>query len=222
MSNAGGKVLYFIRLIGICSVLGLALAAQSATLYDMRQTNWTEYDSEELREHFSLRRDYVELQAAAVASFGRVKDADGEAITRRMTGWRAGAFLYVLPTLAIGGQMEKLTAKDQNAQMLSTLKRDMWAVAAKWTITPNTEPKLYALLGVGQAKYSTRFALAKKDLDEHSPVVMLGLGADIKVWRGLRVQGEYQLQYDTRRWDNFVLTGPWARHNFSASVAYRF
>ena len=219
---AGCKVFYFIRLMSICLVLCLSAAAWSATLYDMRQTNWNEYESEQLAERLSLRRDYVEFQAAAVASFGSVKDADGSAITHRMTGWRGGAFWYVLPTVAIGGQMEKVTAHDQNAEMLTTLKRDMWAVVSKWTFTPNTEPKLYTLFGVGQAKYSTRFPLAKKDLDDHSTVVILGLGADIRVWRGLHVQGEYQFQYDTKRWDNFVLTGPRARHDFSANIAYRF
>ncbi len=167
-------------------------------------------------------RPWLEIQDHALASFGAVKDADNSEITRRMTGWRATALLPLSSVFAVGAQVEKLKAHDMATSMITPIKRDSWAALLRITLTPNTEPQLYLLLGAGQAKYKSKFPLQTHTLDGSTPLLLLGAGIDIKIWKGLHVLGEYQLQAETRRWKNFVLTGPDTRSELSAAVSWRF
>lgn len=170
----------------------------------------------------SKRRVRVEVQAAMVASAGSVKDREGETVTGFMDGFQGRAFLYLGPAIALGVQLEDLSAQDQRTEKIVPIKRKMWAALVQWTLTPETVPQLYVLAGAGRARYRTHFPLARTNLDANSSVWLVGVGANLRIWQALYLLGEYQFQYDTKRWDNFVLTGPLVRHHFSAGISYRF
>lgn len=165
---------------------------------------------------------YVQLQASIVSSFGTIKDAEGSAVVRKMEGWRTSAFVRVYRTLSVGAQFEKLSEKDQRTNLITPIKQQTWAALVKWTITPDTQPQLYIVAGAGQTKYSSRFPLARNTLDGHSMSWIGAIGADIRIWRTLHLQGEYQLQYDTKPWKNFALTGPRTRQSLSAALSIQF
>lgn len=201
--------LIFVLLLGLCPVI-----CHSAG-YDM-------FDIEGEEEAAARNAIYIELQAAGVASFGQINDADENTITGVMQGWRAGGFVHVSRWIALGGQVEELSAQDQRTNMLEPIKRHLWAGLVKWTLTPNTNPKVYAVFGAGQVQYRTKFPLQKHDLNAKSTVMLCGLGADINIWKGLHLLGEYTIQWDINQWRNFALDATRERHTFAAAMAYEF
>ena len=182
----------------------------------------TNDDLEELPQKPSARFLHLEIQASAVASLGNIKDKGGRIVSRQMNGYRGTGFLHLGRWLALGGQIEKLNDKDRRTDIIKPIKREMWSVLLKWTLTPETEPKFYAVLGAGQAQYQSGLYLRNRRLDAKSPVLVGGLGIDIRIWKGLRLLGEYQLHYDTKKWQEFMMNGPHERHEFSAALAYLF
>lgn len=180
------------------------------------------FDIEAEQEETVARRPRVEVQAAAVASFVSVCDREEETVLAAMSGWRVSVFWHMSRWVALGAQLEELTEQDQQTRLITPIKHQTQAALVKWTLTPDTEPKVYALLGLGRGRYRSKFPLRSQTLDAKSTVLLAGLGIDMHIWKGLHAVGEYQLQFDTNRWQNFALTATPDRHHFSAGLAYCF
>lgn len=195
-----------------------ALSARTNPLYLYR----AEEDLAVSDRRESPRAIWLELRAGPVVSWGQVKDKKADTVSRQMQGWNGSLFLHLSRWIALGAQIEKLDEKDQQTTLIKSIKRDMWAGLLKWTLTPETEPKIYTILGLGKAQYHSRFLLRDRKLDFQTLTLIAGLGVDIHIWKGLYLLGEYQLHYDMKQWDTFVMNGPHDRHEFSAAISLRF
>lgn len=167
-------------------------------------------------------RPYVELQAAPVFSYGDMTDAAGYNISSIMCGGQGRMLVYVKEYLALGAEGAILHAADMQTHLISRIKRTQWGLVAKGILTPNTEPKVYLIFGIGQVKQQTQFALRSHLLYDRSTVLSVGAGVDIPIWKSLRFGGEYMSRYNTHLWNNFALEGPRWRHEVAANFIVLF
>lgn len=163
-----------------------------------------------------------EIAAAAAASFGTVKDADGYVLSQLMYGARGSVWVHLSDSIAAGAEMQMLRAADKRTPFLAYIRRRSTAVLLRWTITPQTEPGLYILAGAGRVRNQSAFELYHADLDADSRIWIAGAGGKLRLGRGWTLAGEYRLIYDVRPWKNFVLEASRCRNEFSAEISRRF
>ena len=213
-----------VRLLIILCLMTALVPSISAQIYHIyRPTSQTTQEKQTApQKETATPRHWLAIEGSTLISYGSIRDRGHHSVTRSMKGWRMAAMVPVSSVIAVGAQVEKLKAHDMATDMISPITRDSWAARARITLTPSTEPQVYLLLGLGQAKYKSKFSLQKHSLNGSTPLVLLGTGIDVKIWKGMRLSAEYQLQGETNHWENFAMTGPKVRHEFAASVSYWF
>ena len=207
---------YIVVLLTILFLSG-ALHAQTYRVY--RPTSDT--DSEKEIEFQNSSR--FEIYGEGLYSFGSIKDRNADILTEKMSGARAGIRVGVGYNIMLGIEGEKLKASDQRTDAISTFQRKSWQATLKWTFTPDVNPKLYLITGVGRVKQDAQLRLMPAgQFKGDTSIWSLGVGGEVKIWKGLFAAGEYRMTYDTKRWDNFIFEAPHKRHEFSVGLRYSF
>lgn len=170
----------------------------------------------------TLRKHCFEIQMASIYSDGSITDTQDNEISRGMYGWRGRLLVRLSDIVSLGVEGQTLKSHDMKTKMLVPFRRKEWAALAKLTLTPGTTPPIYVLLGIGQSAQRTKFVLQQNELKRGSMMLVGGIGAEINVWKGLFLSGEYMLHYDGSRWENFVIQAPRVRHNFALGLSYQF
>ena len=162
------------------------------------------------------------VEVAAVDSFGKIKDLEGNTLAKQLMGGRGSFWWRAWEPVWIGVEVEEGHAMDQQAKKLEKIRYRHYAGQVKWILTPDTEPKVYMLAGIGEREYKSRLKWRQDCLDEKSMIYSIGLGGEIKLYKGILLTGAYHWIYDKQRWSKFVLKGPRNRHELSIGLQYRF
>ena len=78
------------------------------------------------------------------------------------------------------------------------------------------------LAGIGQRKYRSKLGWQSERLDARSLMYLLGVGIEMKLYKGLHLTGQYRLTQDKKRWEHFMLKATRTRHEFSAGLQWQF
>ncbi len=169
------------------------------------------------------RQPLLEIYGDGVYSVGKIKDGNGDTLTKQMFGGRAGLRVGIGYNLMLGVEGEKIKATDQLTDAISKFRRQGWQATVKWTFTPETEPKLYILAGFGRVEQKAHLSLMPSNqFNGNTQTIMAGVGGEVKIWERLYFAAESRVMRDTKRWSNFVFTAPWIRYELSAGVHYLF
>ena len=166
---------------------------------------------------------WLEIYGDGVYSSGRIKDGNDRTISENMLGGRAGLRVGIGYNIMLGAEGEKVKASDQRTDLISTFARESWQATVKWTFTPNIEPKMYVIAGIGRVKQDAHLRLGPgKQFQGDTTMWSLGLGGEMVLYKGLHTALEYRMMCDTKRWESFVFTAPRMRHEFSVGLRYHF
>ena len=163
-----------------------------------------------------------EIDAAGVLSAGEIQDKENNSISRAMRGWQLRGFFHFNDIIAAGLAVEQLKSADMKTKALTAFERNEWEALLSVVLTPNTEPQLYLLAGIGQASQQSRFKRQHRDFNQKSLVLVAGIGGKVRLWKDLFLFGDYVIHYDRKKWDNFLFEGPHIRQEVTAGLGYRF
>lgn len=164
----------------------------------------------------------LEISISAVASAGRVKDAEGGLLVGGMYGGRLRVLWRLSELFSVGAEAQLLEAPAADAFFFSHLRKESYSAVLKYTFTPQTEPRLYLLLSAGKVYNRASFEFRHENLDEDGYVWGAGAGGEIRLARGWRLSGEYRAVYEPGAWNNFALKAPRLLHEFAAGISCLF
>ena len=165
---------------------------------------------------------HLNIEVSGVYSHGIIQDSSKAEITRAMSGARGEIGVLLSRVFRVGIEGEHLWALGQGTSKLSKITRDSGLLVLHTTFTPNTNAKLYLLAGGGKAQYRTRFQIPLDGMKQQTTVWMGGVGWELPIAGKLYFAAEYRVTYDTHRWENFILSGPKTRREWSAGIGYSF
>lgn len=147
-----------------------------------------------------------ELSADYQFSSQKMKLLTGEDETSALKGWNVRALWAPLSWLAVGAEMTRFNDEDLKNFFVSSYKSNRVGGVVKFTLSPNTSPRLYALAGYGRTMHQLNY--------DHSSILtrmwpghdkknisywMVGLGLELDVWRSVFVGGEGNILFHQSR-----------------------
>lgn len=112
----------------------------------------------------------MEITVSAVSSLGRIEDGDDMALSRVMHGGRLRILLRLSDYFWAGAEAQLLEAFDKQTAFLTHIRKESFSAVIKWTLTPQTEPKLYLLLSGGVTFNRSAYEFSRHNLDGRSSV----------------------------------------------------
>ena len=163
-----------------------------------------------------------EISAAGAMSFRKLSDALGYTASRRMVGGSVQAFYRPLPHLALGVEWGQQESKDSAWPVLEYIEKESVSALVKYSITPDTTPKLYLLVSGGKVRNRAKYGNVP-NLNDSSYVLGGGLALEIPLYKALKIGGEYRLNYQFSPWKNFLFQEKSRfRHQVSVGLSFLF
>jgi len=154
-------------------------------------------------------RQWVEISVAATRSFARLQDRGGNSQLPYQDGLSGRALLIVFPWLSLGAEGTWFE-KEKDIPFVSVAKTHRYGAVAKFTLTPDTQPKVYLLAGAGKTKreFAYSFHFSETDTTDY---LSLAVGLEAQAWRGIFVAAEgHEMYYaHTLRSDFFQKKHRW-------------
>ncbi|WP_458401758.1 hypothetical protein [Candidatus Avelusimicrobium sp.] len=144
-----------------------------------------------------------EVAAAGAMSYGKLSDAMGYTASRRMVGGNMQGFFRPWDTLAVGVEWSRQESKDTAWPVLEYIEKESVSALVKYTLTPDTTPKLYLILSGGKVRNRTKYGSAS-NLNDSSYGVGGGVLLEIPLYNALKMGAEYRLNYQFSPWKNFL------------------
>lgn len=165
---------------------------------------------------------HIEIQAGGIFSKGDITDNQGDVLSSWMYGVRGRVLMRVSDRILLGVGAEKLKTKDLEKVFLSSIERQVFCAVFKWIATPQTQPQIYLLSGVGYMREKTKFIMYQPPMKTQGLTIELGVGVQAVLWQNVGAAAEYVIYKDMQPWDNFVLKGPRFREELAGYLFYRF
>ncbi len=176
-------------------VLCVSLPVCAAPIYRAGQTSssWTSLL------HGEVSVDYT-------FSSLKLEDYLGEYSSDRLQGIGGRALWTPLPWLGVGAEGTLFGETDLKEAMVNSYKASRLGAVAKFTLTPDTNPRFYLLAGLGRTTHELNF---RRWIGNTWPSVkksisywMLGLGVEVSVWQTCFVAAEGSILFNdsTQLW----------------------
>ena len=159
-----------------------------------------------------------EIQLSGVITEGFVLDTGGYVVSRSMEGMRGSISYQFAKHVSFGLEIERQEAHDIRGLDLSYLKHESIAAVVRGRLLG----PIYFIGGIGRGKYKSEFELNDRNLSGSSLIYIVGFGAEVHIYKGLYLVGEWRLSIDNDRWENFVFEGPERRRELNLGLSYRF
>ena len=147
-----------------------------------------------------------ELSGGYLFSSQKMQLVTQEDATAALKGWNVRALWAPLSWLAVGAEMTRFNDENLKEYFVSSYKTNRVGALVKFTFTPNTSPRVYAIAGYGHTTHQLNY--------DHSSIItrtwpghdkknttywMAGLGLEVDVWRGLFVGGEGNIVFHSSK-----------------------
>ena len=140
---------------------------------------------------------WVELSVGATRSFGRLKDGGGYTQLTHLNGLSGRALVAFLPWLSVGAEGTWFE-KEKDIAYVSSYKARRYGLIGKFTLTPDTEPKVYLLGGYGKTKQSFTYLFPLNETHQTN-YFLVGVGLDVDIWKNIFLAAEGYGLYNTHR-----------------------
>lgn len=183
---------------------------------------WTDRESIDEPEQLSVAQYRGKVQLSAVALQHALQDRTGATISRYMLGGQTEGFIRVWQHLEVGIAGAAARAADMKTHNLTDVKYRMAGGLVKWTVTPQTLPRLYVVFGMGYVWQQTRFLFYPQRQRADGAVLLAGAGLQLPVWKQLYLDVQWRLQRQQHPFNTFVLISPHTVQGVSLGVGYTF
>lgn len=127
------------------------------------------------------RRNWLELSAAGVHTLAHLKDGGGHTQLSHQDGLSGRVLLEVTPWLSLGIE-DTWFQKEKNIPFVAHYRENRYAILSKWTLTPDTRPKTYLLVGAGETKRELQYTFALQH-KVYTRYLLAGLGVEVPLWK---------------------------------------
>lgn len=150
-----------------------------------------------------------ETSADVFASSSSVRELSGISPIRAEWGFGARALYALSPWASVGAEGAVSRSQDSDP-LVSGYRFVRMGAAIKFTLTPNTTPRTYVLLGAGVTRRKIQY-LGMEDIKADSPYLAFGLGVETDLTDGWFIGMEGRAVYDFKRdfGAYFYLKHPW-------------
>lgn len=169
------KLLAWILPIFLC-----ALSAMSTPLYRAGQpktstaTQWL----------------HGEISAGYAFSNVSLQDYLGQSSSGNLHGWNARALWTPLPWLSAGVEYVRYADKSLTPALVEHYRQSRVGAVVKFTLSPDTNPRVYLLGGYGRGVHHIDFTSAGSAYRKQQNYWMAGLGTEVSVYKAVFVAAE--------------------------------
>lgn len=157
---------------------GLSLPALSAPVYQAGQpaASVRTWLHGEISADYQFASQYLETD-------------EGSENTSALKGWGGRALWAPLPWLSIGAELTQFGDESLKEAFVSSYEKTRLVGLVKFTLSPNTSPRVYLLAGYGRDKHEINYdhaamlATWPESDSKTTSFWMLGLGAEVNVWK---------------------------------------
>lgn len=141
-----------------------------------------------------------EISADYQFSSQKLNTERGDQSTSALKGWNVRALWTPLSWLSVGAEMTQFGEQEMRAAYISSYEARRIGGLVKFTLSPNTTPRMYLLAGYGKTYHQLEY--------DHSTVItntwpgqekksipywMIGLGVEVDVWKSVFLGAEGNL-----------------------------
>lgn len=146
-------------------------------------------------------REWVEVSGGWGTSFSRLEDGANDKQLSHQEGISGRALFWATSWLGVGG--EGIWFKtEKGIPMVPQYKMRRYGLITKWVLTPDTQPRAYLLLGMGNTKREFHYQFSpfyQYTETNKSSYGLAGAGLEVTMWRNLFLAGEIQLLYNQHK-----------------------
>ena len=160
-------------------LVGVTLPASSAPQYRAGESSTGMY---------SLL--HGEIAAAYQISSQKMETESEDLDTSALKGWNVRALWTPLSWLSVGAEMTRFEDEKLKPAFVSSYETNRIAGLVKFTLSPNTSPRVYVLAGYGRTEHQLNYDHASIDMlrwpaheKKNIPYWMAGLGVEMNVWK---------------------------------------
>ena len=125
-----------------------------------------------------------------------------EGSTSKLEGWNVRALWTPVSWLSVGAEMTQFNEEDLKDFFVSAYKTQRVGGLVKFTLSPNTSPRVYVVGGYGRTTHQLDYVhsfIRTRTWPNHDkkniPYWLIGLGLEVDVWRNLFVGVEGNLTH---------------------------
>ena len=165
----------------------------------------------------SNSRFWVEMSAAVTRAFYQLEDGGGNKQFSHQDGFSGRVLFLATPWLGIGAEGTWLKEEKQ-IPWVNSYKVKRYGLVGKFTLTPDTAPKAYLLVGAGKTKYRLSYDFDSFEQDASLSYFLAGAGVDVTIWRGLFLAAELTATYNKHRETGDFF---WLKHHCEIGASLR-
>ena len=138
--------------------------------------------------HAAPRRNWVELSVGAARSLSGLEDGGKHTQLSHQDSLSGRALVVVLPWFSVGAEGTWFE-KEKDIPFVSGYKERRSGIVGKFTLTPDTQPKVYLLTGAGKTKreFTYTFALTETAKTNY---FLAAIGLEASIWKGIFLAAE--------------------------------
>lgn len=145
----------------------------------------------------STHRNWVEFSVAGARSFSRLEDGGGYTQLSHQDGLSGRGLIIVYPWLALGVEGTSF-GNEKSIPYVSHFKQSRYGVVGKLTLTPDTQPKVYVLIGAGKTKRKFEYEFSFTE-ETKTNYMMAAIGIEIALWKEIFIAAEAYGVYNGHR-----------------------
>lgn len=167
------------------------------SFFSLLPLNAQTYQAEEKASLPKNERRWLEISASWTRSLTPLKDHGGYTQLSHQEGLSGRALFVITPWFSLGAEGTRFET-EKGIAMVSAYREKRYGAVGKFTLTPNTQPKVYVLAGAGKTKRELSYQFS---LDESSKMNYLeaAIGLEVAVWKGLFLAAEFCETYNAHK-----------------------
>ncbi len=133
-----------------------------------------------------------EISAAYQLSSQKMETKEEDLDTSALKGWDVRALWAPLTWLSVGAEMTQFGDEKMKRALVSSYETNRLAGVVKFTLSPNTSPRVYALVGYGRTEHQLNYDHTTNPIatrkwpgseKKNIPYWMAGLGVEVNLWK---------------------------------------
>lgn len=142
-------------------------------------------------------RHFLELSMAGTRSLTPLKDRGGYTQLSHQDGFSGRALFIVSPWFSVGAEGTWFET-EKGIAMVSAYREKRYGAVGKFTLTPNTQPKVYLLAGAGKTKQEFEYAFSLNEASKTN-YFEAAVGIEVALWKGIFLAAEFCETYNAHK-----------------------